>query len=99
MATVSLNSTHPLNSFSRGLKSSLSLGLRLLDPLLASVISNHVEYPLANSQLQIYHQYLSIIYRILAVNIFCTDCPCIACELQGNFPVSHGHKLRVCTPS
>ena len=49
MATASLNSTCPLNYFSRRLKSSPSLGSKLLGPLLASAISNHVDYPLANS--------------------------------------------------
>ena len=47
MATALLNSIHPI--FHNIYNCHPSHGLRLLGPLSASAISNHVEYPLANS--------------------------------------------------
>ena len=49
MATASLNSIHPLNSFSRCLKSSPVLGLSLPGPLLSPMVTKVVGYALANS--------------------------------------------------
>ena len=59
-ATVSLDSICPLNSFPRRLKLSLILGLSLPGPLLSLAVAKVVDYALANSYPQLYHQCLSI---------------------------------------